>query len=167
MFGPECIQADVIITGRVSGSEDCLYLNVFTPWMTQMQLRERRRGIRQSQAADSLPAQRELLPVLVFIHGGFFMSGSANTYRAKYFMDQDVVLVTINYRLGAFGFLNIGGESGIRGNMGMKDQTMALRWIQRNIHKFGGDPKRVTIFGESVGGASVQYHMISPLSKGG
>lgn len=106
-----------------------------------------------------------LLPVMVFIHGGYFMSGSSNPYRAEYFMDEDVVLVTFNYRVGSFGFLNTGDDI-LRGNQGMKDQVLAMRWVQANIRNFGGDPGRVTVFGSSAGAASVHYHLLSRMSRG-
>lgn len=103
-------------------------------------------------------------------------------YRPEYFLDHAVILVTVNYRLGSLGkwvslllnnhvvilqriigFLNTGD---IRGNMGLKDQNMALRWIQSNIAQFGRDPSSVTIFGESAGGASAHFHQLSPASRG-
>ncbi|CAL8090404.1 unnamed protein product [Orchesella dallaii] len=102
---------------------------------------------------------------MFFIHGGLFIFGAGDLYRPDYFMDEDVVLVTINYRLASFGFLNTGDEL-VRGNMGLKDQVLAMKFVQQNIRFFGGDPNRVTIFGESAGGASVHYHVLSPMSKG-
>ncbi|XP_063590538.1 cholinesterase 2-like [Penaeus indicus] len=125
------------------GDEDCLYLNVFTPKME--------------------PVER--LPVMVWIHGGGFFAGGAYEYLPHVLMDHDIVLVVVQYRLGIMGFLSTEDEV-MPGNFGMKDQVMALRWVQDNIHNFGGDAARVTIFGESAGGASVHLHMLSPKSKG-
>jgi carboxylesterase type B len=102
---------------------------------------------------------------MVFIHGGYFMFGGTDLYRPNYFMDEDVVLVTINYRLGAFGFLSTGDDV-VPGNMGLKDQVLALKWVQAAIKEFGGDPNLVTVFGESAGGGSVHFHMFSHLSAG-
>ncbi|CAL8090401.1 unnamed protein product [Orchesella dallaii] len=139
--GPQCLQVNMI-TGGIEGSEDCLFLNVYTP--------KERKG---------------LLPVMVWIHGGAFVFGTANRYRPAYLLDEDVILVTTNYRLAGLGFLNT-GDGLIRGNMGLKDQNMALKWVQENIKYFGGDPTQVTLFGESAGSASVGFHTVSPLSKG-
>ncbi|CAG7829375.1 unnamed protein product, partial [Allacma fusca] len=80
-------------------------------------------------------------------------------------MDEDVVYVNPNYRLGVLGFLNT-GDTAARGNMGLKDQVLALRWVKDNIQSFGGDPNNITIFGESAGGASVHYLTLSPSTKG-
>ena len=91
--------------------------------------------------------------------------GSGDLYRANYLLDKDIVLVTINYRLGIFGFFTT-GDSAAPGNFGMKDQVLALKWVQENIKEFGGDSKRVTIFGESAGGVSVSLHALSDLSTG-
>nr|QEE13681.1 carboxylesterase [Mythimna separata] len=131
---------------NVVGPEDCLTLNVYSP----------------NHAWDSAP-----LPVMVFIHGGGFRegSGSALLYGPDYLVSQGVVLVTMNYRLNVHGFLCLGIKEA-PGNAGMKDQVAALRWVQRNIRAFGGDPDNVTLFGESAGGASVSYHLLSPMSKG-
>ena len=104
-------------------------------------------------------------PVIVFIHGGNFVRGSAAEYDPDYLLDQDVVLVTLQYRLGMFGFLST--ETGeAPGNYGMLDQVAALRWVKENIGAFSGDPERVTIMGQQAGGASVHYHLLSPLTKG-
>ncbi|XP_073975888.1 esterase FE4-like [Rhodnius prolixus] len=146
-FGNMCLQSlhhVQIVTSAVVGSEDCLYLSVYT---------------------HSLKSET-LNPVLVYIHGGGYEYGSGEFEgRPGYFMDYDIVLVTLNYRLGLMGFLSMEDEV-LPGNMGLKDQNMALKWIQRNIKNFGGDPKKVTIMGESAGAASVHFHMISPMSKG-
>ncbi len=96
---------------------------------------------------------------------GMFHFGSAEDHGEKYFMDEDVILVTSTYRLGSLGFLST-GDRVVPGNQGLKDQAMALRWIQENIHNFGGDPNQVTIFGESAGGLSVGLHLLSPASRG-
>lgn len=128
-------------------SEDCLFLNVYS--------RELR------------PARP--LPVLVWIHGGGFHMGSGgpDLYGPEYLMEASsaVVLVTLNYRLGPLGFFSL-PSGGVPGNAGLKDQAAALGWVRDNIQAFGGDPSRVTIFGESAGGTSVQMHMVSPLSRG-
>ncbi|XP_077524716.1 cholinesterase-like [Amblyomma americanum] len=126
-------------------SEDCLYLNVWTP---------RKDGA--------------LKPVVVWIHGGAFKFGSSHErwYNGVALAAlNDVVVVTLNYRLGIFGFLNAGNDEA-PGNMGLWDQNAALKWIQRNIKAFGGDPRLVTLFGESAGSMSVHAHMLSPHSKG-
>ncbi|XP_067007341.2 carboxylic ester hydrolase [Anabrus simplex] len=145
--GPICVQLDLVING-IRGEEDCLYLNVYTPEMDN-------------------PKPRSLKPVMVWIHGGGFSMGSGNTEMnaGDYLVDMGVIVVTINYRLGPLGFLSLCDEL-VPGNMGLKDQVAALRWVQQNIVNFGGDPKNVTIFGESAGGASVHYQLLSPMSKG-
>lgn len=98
----------------------------------------------------------KLLPVMFWIHGGGFLGGSSNTkmYSPKYLLDKNVILVSTNYRLGIFGFLST-GDWASPGNYGLKDIVLALKWVQRNIREFGGDPHRVTIFGQSAGGSAV------------
>ncbi|KAJ8916853.1 hypothetical protein NQ315_005860 [Exocentrus adspersus] len=128
-------------------NEDCLYLNVYTP---------------------VVPGTEANLPVLVFIHGGGFVGGSGiyDGLGPEFFMDTGrIVVVTINYRLGPFGFLSTEDDV-IPGNNGLKDQRFALLWVQENIHLFGGDPKKVTIDGQSAGSASVSYLVFSKQSEG-
>lgn len=105
------------------------------------------------------------MPVMVYIPGEDWVSSGATNYGPEYFMDRDIVLVTINYRLGSLGFLST-GDSAAPGNFGLKDQVQALRWVRGNILAFGGDPDRVTIFGHSAGAASVHYHILTPMSTG-
>jgi para-nitrobenzyl esterase len=133
-------------------SEDCLYLNVWT------------------KSLDKSATRR---PVLVWIHGGGFFAGFGGEERhnGARLAKKGAVVVTLNYRLGAFGFLAhpaFAAESPYHasGNYGLLDQLAALRWVQRNIARFGGDPSRVTIFGESAGGISVGSLIASPLAKG-
>lgn len=129
----------------VAGNEDCLFLNIYT---------------------SQWPPSAESLPVMVWIHGGGFVRGSGNndTYGPDYLVSEGVIVVTINYRLGELGFLYL--NEAAPGNVGLKDQVAALRWVQRNIGAFGGDSGKVTIFGQSAGGASVHLLMLSPLSNG-
>lgn len=150
-FSAPCLQYEQILDGSnepVIGSEDCLYLNVYVP------VRETTGGLRTPP-----------MPVIFWIHGGAFQFGSGMVNKAKFLMDRDVVLVTINYRLGPLGFLSTEDEI-VPGNMGLKDQSMALRWVSENIEWFGGDPKKITLAGLSAGGASVHYHYLSPMSAG-
>ncbi|KAL1116580.1 hypothetical protein AAG570_005052 [Ranatra chinensis] len=106
------------------------------------------------------------MPVMVYMHeGGFHFGGGSTFHGPQFFMDRNVVLVMFNYRLGAHGFLSF-EDDWLPGNYGLKDQLMALKWVQANIENFGGDPKSVTIFGQSAGGSSVHYHMISTKSRG-
>lgn len=148
VFGPTCVQGGNL--GKES-SEDCLYLNIWAPkWpMTR-------------------PAA-----VMVWIHGGgnFAGAGSELIFNGENLARHGVVLVTLNYRLGVFGFLahpELTKESAhhVSGNYGLLDQILALRWVQDNIAKFGGDPANVTIFGESAGSLDVNVLMTSPLAKG-
>ncbi|RVE54110.1 hypothetical protein evm_001233 [Chilo suppressalis] len=142
-----CIQFDRG-AGGVFGDEDCLYLNVFTPKLPS--------------------AGSNLLPVMVFIHGGGFLFGNGTdekTYGPDYLVQTDIVVVSFNYRLGILGFLSLNCKDAT-GNMGMRDQVEALKWVQKNIEKFGGDPKNVTIFGFSAGAASVEYLILSRMAKG-
>lgn len=92
-----------------------------------------------------------------------FESGSASSHTPIYLMDRDIVLVTINYRLGPFGFLALGTKDAL-GNMGLKDQVLALKWVQKNIERFGGDPNSVTLAGLSAGAYSTTGHMVSNMS---
>lgn len=111
------------------------------------------------------PKSNAPLPVMVYFHGGGFVTGSADNsfYPPDFLLDHDVILVIGNYRLGALGFLSL-ETSEYPGNMGLKDQHLLLQWVQDNVRSFGGDPRQVTIFGESAGGASVGFHLISKLS---
>lgn len=103
---------------------------------------------------------------MVWLHGGGFSFGSGNSflYGPDYLVAEDIVLVTLNYRLGPLGFLTAGPDA--PGNQGLKDQVLALQWVRDNIAAFGGDPEQVTIFGESAGASSVQLLLLSPLAKG-
>lgn len=111
--------------------------------------------------------EEEYRPVLVLIHGGNFnyLSGRSDYYGPNYMMDYDIVLVTINYRLGALGFFST-GDKYAPGNYGLKDQVEALKWVKKYIKFFGGDANKVTISGENAGAASVGLHLISPMSRG-
>ncbi|XP_065216355.1 venom carboxylesterase-6-like [Planococcus citri] len=144
---PRCIQPPSFITPRGSGEmkEDCLYLNVFVP--------------------SDLFKPSGKAAVMVWIHGGSYQIGVSSDYNPEYFMDKNVIFVTVNYRLGVLGFLGLNDDV-ISGNFGLKDQALALQWIRENIAVFGGDPDKVTLMGESAGSASVHLHMFSPLSKG-
>jgi len=124
-------------------SEDCLYLDIFTP-----------------SKASSDP---EGYPVLVWIHGGGMFTGSKEVFNVSYIATNMVVTVAINYRLGAWGFLRVKDDT--PGNYGFLDQVEALKWIKHNIAAFGGNPNLVTIQGQSAGARSVGYHLVSPLSK--
>ena len=152
-FGPRAIQGIVFgdMNSRSEGlSEDCLYLNVWTP------------------------ANRNTknLPVLVYFYGGVFVAGDGAEprYDGESMARKGIVVITVNYRLNIFGFFAHPGLSAeapykASGNYGLLDQQAALKWVQKNITAFGGDPKRVTIAGESAGSISVSYQMASPLSK--
>lgn len=110
-----------------------------------------------------------LRPVMVWIYGGGFQVGEAtrDMYSPDFLMTKDIVLVTVSYRLGAFGFLSLDDpEVQVPGNAGLKDQIMALHWVKHNIKAFGGDPKNVTLFGESAGGASTHLLTLSHQTKG-
>ncbi|CAG9860255.1 unnamed protein product [Phyllotreta striolata] len=135
-YQSQLLQGDV----ETIESEDCLYLNVYSPDIHA----------------------KKLLPVLLWIHGGAFVTGSAvfGETGPKYIMDQDIVVVTTNYRLGAFGFVGTDDEV-IPLNLGLKDQRLAMEWVNKNIHLFGGNPKHVVLAGESAGSISVGFHLIS------
>ena len=150
-FANHCPQPATFM-GAGSTTEDCLYLNVYTPaggWHTG-----------------------QGHPVMVWIHGGALVGGASDYYDpTKFVENEDVVVVTINYRLGILGYLAhqaLSAESpdGASGNYGFMDQQAALEWVQRNIKNFGGDPDNVTIFGESSGGLSVHMQLASPLAAG-
>ncbi|XP_045476840.1 esterase E4-like [Harmonia axyridis] len=142
--GPACPQPGL----QDPTSEDCLLLNVYTTKLPDGKDNPKR-------------------PVIIHLHAGGFYSvtGRSNWAGPQYFMNQDIILVTLNYRLGALGFLSTGDKEAI-GNNGLKDQVIAMRWVKENIEAFGGDPNSVTIFGYSAGGMSVTLHLVSPMSKG-
>ncbi|XP_006894493.1 PREDICTED: bile salt-activated lipase-like [Elephantulus edwardii] len=144
-----------MIQGNTVGSEDCLYLNIWVPQGKKEVSRD--------------------LPVMVWIYGGAFYMGSAQEehdfnnnplYDGEQIATRgNVIVVTFNYRMGPLGFLST-GDLNMPGNYGLRDQHMAIKWVKRNIATFGGDPKNITIFGESAGGASVSLQTLSPYNKG-
>jgi len=146
-FAPHCPQPASPF-GVASTSEDCLYLNVYAP-----------AGNRDRN-----------LPVMVWIHGGALVVGESDDYNPAALVRDGVVVVTINYRLGALGFLAdsalAAAPGGPSGDYGLEDQQAALRWVQRNIRGFGGDPRDVTLFGESAGGLSTLSQLVSPGAAG-
>lgn len=130
-------------------SEDCLRLNIYTPELPK-------------------PLKTIKKPVILYIHpGGFYsVSGQSKNFAGpQSFMDRNIVLVTINYRLGSLGFLATNSPDA-PGNAGLKDQVLALKWVKANILKFGGDPNMITLLGYSAGGMSVSLHLVSPMSRG-
>src|SRR5512133_2856703 len=147
-YAASCPQQPSGFAGPGPFSEDCLYLNVSTPTL--------RRHARR--------------PVLVWIHGGGFTQDASRNYDGSKLAAAGIVVVTINYRLGALGFLAhpalASRPGGPAGNYGLMDQQAALRWVQRNIARFGGDPHNVTIAGESAGGLSVLAQMVSSGARG-
>ena len=155
-FGPRCMQRhmwDDMFFRSPSASEDCLYLNVWTP-------------------ANLSKAASAKLPVLVYIYGGGFIAGTSDEprYDGAAMAARGIVVVTVNYRLGIFGFFahpQLTGESShhASGNYGLLDQAAAVAWVKRNIAAFGGDPKRITVGGESAGSMSVSGMMVSPLTR--
>ncbi|KAK3295616.1 Alpha/Beta hydrolase protein [Chaetomium fimeti] len=145
-YGSQCIQGG-------SGSEDCLFLNVWTPYLPN---------------PNSKPKKKALRPVGVWIHGGAFTGGTANdaTFDGANIVSRgDMVLVAINYRLLAFGFLAL-KDGKTNGNYGLADQITALDWVRTHIHNFGGDKDRITVFGQSAGAASVRALIASPKAAG-
>jgi para-nitrobenzyl esterase len=155
-FGSPCTQLDK--SRHPIGSEDCLYLNIFRP----SQQNDESQGDHEDHG--------ERLPVMVWIHGGVFVSGRGDEYNATQLVKRGaVIVVTINYRLGHLGFFAhpaLDAEGHLNANYGLMDQQYALKWVQRNIAAFGGDPKRVTIFGQSAGGISVYANLASPTAAG-
>ncbi|XP_026808622.1 esterase E4-like [Rhopalosiphum maidis] len=146
--GSACLGPDYESNFKLVGQEDCLYLNVYTPKLPQEN------------------THNDLMDVVVYIHGGAFMSGEGISLGPQYLLDiNNFVYVTINYRVGVLGFATT-GDSILPANNGMKDQVAALKWIQQNIVAFGGNPNSVTITGLSAGASAVHYHMISPMSRG-
>lgn len=152
-FGPQAMQKPIFsdMQFRSNGtSEDCLYLNIWTP----------------------AKSSTDHLPVLVYFYGGGFIAGDGSEYRydGESMARNGIVAITVNYRLGIFGFFahpELTKESvhHASGNYGLMDQSAALKWVQQNIAAFGGDPKKITIAGESAGSYSVSAQMASPLSK--
>ncbi|XP_076436458.1 fatty acyl-CoA hydrolase precursor, medium chain-like [Babylonia areolata] len=142
---PACLQIRMVLGESRETSEDCLILDVFVP---------------ADDKADGPYA------VMIYIHGGAFSMGDAYSQRpSKLVVDGRVIVVNIQYRLGPFGFFTTGDDL-VPGNAGLWDQNLAIRWVRDNIQAFGGDPSRITLFGESAGSISVAFQMLSPQSKG-
>ncbi|KAF6733043.1 Bile salt-activated lipase [Oryzias melastigma] len=151
-FKSRCLQLDLTLVGT-HGSEDCLYLNIWVPHGSSVSTN---------------------LPVMVWIYGGGFLAGAAAganfldnyLYDGQELADRgNVIVVTLGYRVGSLGFLST-GDSELPGNYGLWDQQAAIAWVHRNIRAFGGDPSNITVFGESAGGASVNFQILTPHNKG-
>ena len=146
-YGSQCAQ------GSDTGSEDCLFLNIWTPYLPN---------------PNQAPSKKKLRPVGFWIHGGAFTGGTANDATfdgANVASRGDMVMVAINYRLSTLGFLAL--KDGVtNGNYGLADQITALEWVRQHIRNFGGDPDRITIFGQSAGAASVRALIASPKASG-
>jgi len=142
-----CIRYNPFAREILGEEKDCLNVNVFTPKLPK-------------EGEDKI-----LLPVIVYLHPGLNNDGSNENFQPNYFMDEDVVLVIPNFRLGVFGFLST-HDKNAQGNMGLRDQVLALKWVKENIEQFGGDSGRVTVMGSGSGGEDAFLHTLAPPSKG-
>jgi carboxylesterase type B len=161
-FGPDCWQlVDPIInpgTDTSQMSEDCLYLNIYTPAGAYSTAPS---STYNSNLHSYNHHKPNLKPVMVWLHGGAFQMGGARRpeYDGRQLADRGTIVVTINYRLGALGFL-VSSSDGLYGNFGLMDQRAALHWVKENIIHFGGDPDNVTLFGESAGAVMSVLHLM-------
>ena len=147
-IAPPCMQKSIANALTINMTEDCLMLNIYVP----------------NNLSNHTWSQ--LVPVMIFIHGGGFVAGSASLYNGEALSAVgDVIVVTINYRLAEFGFLNV-GDARAAGNQGLWDQKLAIQWVKYNIQAFGGDPNNITIFGESAGSISVILQALHGGNKG-
>ncbi|XP_030635640.1 neuroligin 4 X-linked a isoform X4 [Chanos chanos] len=154
---------DTVVTYVQDQSEDCLYLNIYVPTEDGMLLEKEEESA--LQLFDSDVKDNGLRPVMVYIHGGSYMEGTGNMIDGSILASYgNVIVVTINYRLGVLGFLSTGDQAA-KGNYGLLDQIQALRWIKENIPAFKGDPKRVTIFGSGAGASCVSLLTLSHYSE--
>jgi len=141
--GSHCSQSEGLKDEAISGSEDCLFLYIHTKDI----------------------AKKKLKPVMLYLHGGAFIFGSGGIYVPTPLIKEDVVVVSVNYRLGALGFMTFGNDVA-PGNLGIRDQIEALKWVKRHIIHFGGDPTMITVFGQSAGGVSSNALIMSPKTRG-
>ncbi|ODN01309.1 Venom carboxylesterase-6 [Orchesella cincta] len=145
--GPKCLQYNQISSLRVVGSENCLYLNIYTPRPQYNKTSTRK------------------YPTVIYIHGGGFLTGSGNDFGPAYLLQRNQILVTINFRLGVLGFMST-MDAASPGNYGLKDQALSIKWVFDNIKAFGGDPGRITLLGHGSGGSSVHFQMVSFKARG-
>ncbi|XP_067257892.1 neuroligin-2a isoform X4 [Chanodichthys erythropterus] len=156
---------DVAATYIQNQSEDCLYLNIYVPTEDGLSKGSDTTN-NESTVHKSIYKQELVKPVMMFIHGGSYMEGTGNMFDASVLAAYgNVIVVTMNYRLGVLGFLSTGDQSA-KGNYGLLDQIQALRWLNENIGHFGGDPERITIFGSGAGASCVNLLILSHHSEG-
>jgi para-nitrobenzyl esterase len=163
-FGSVCPQLGAD-PSKVLGNEDCLFLNIFTPNQESESQGQSQDSGNQGQSGDD----EDGLPVMVWFHGGGLATGAGSDYDPSPLVHRGVIAVTVNYRLNVLGFFAqsaLDAEGHPRANYGLMDQQFVLGWVRRNIQAFGGDPNRVTIFGDSAGGLSVHVHLASPTAAG-
>ena len=164
-FGPDCWQLvdPVVNPGALQQymSEDCLTLTVVTPAGHARKVKNSSTKLQRNHNNHHHYSDKKLLPVLVWLHGGGFQQGGARRpeFDGRRLAERDVLVVTLNYRLGALGFL-VSSQDGLQGNFGLMDQRAALQFVHDNIVHFGGDPNRVTLFGESAGAVMTGLHLM-------
>ncbi|XP_070258781.1 LOW QUALITY PROTEIN: neuroligin-4, X-linked [Myotis yumanensis] len=159
---------DTLMTYVQDQSEDCLYLNIYVPTEDGANSKRNTDDITSNDRGDDedIHDQSSKKPVMVYIHGGSYMEGTGNIIDGSILASYgNVIVITINYRLGILGFLSTGDQAA-KGNYGLLDQIQALRWIEENVGAFGGDPKRVTIFGSGAGASCVSLLTLSHYSEG-
>ncbi|NXQ72521.1 NLGNX protein, partial [Quiscalus mexicanus] len=159
---------DTVVTYVQDQNEDCLYLNIYVPTEDGANTKKSADDITSNDRGEDedIHDQNSKKPVMVYIHGGSYMEGTGNMIDGSILASYgNVIVVTINYRLGVLGFLSTGDQAA-KGNYGLLDQIQALRWIEENIGSFGGDPKRVTIFGSGAGASCVSLLTLSHYSEG-
>ncbi|XP_066106276.1 neuroligin-4, X-linked isoform X1 [Saccopteryx bilineata] len=159
---------DTLMTYVQDQSEDCLYLNIYVPTEDGASSKKNADDITSNDRGDDedIHEQSSKKPVMVYIHGGSYMEGTGNIIDGSILASYgNVIVITVNYRLGILGFLSTGDQAA-KGNYGLLDQIQALRWIEENVGAFGGDPKRVTIFGSGAGASCVSLLTLSHYSEG-